>query len=236
MRLTLLESDRRVIQTAEWAAISIMAHGLVVWGAVTMTDGGRVLPDNAREARVFFLLPPDRVDTRSRQLAVSQWGKLGSDIDDGKNTTEDAVGWLLRPQATGRRGSADKAGARGQLPAGLQLAPADTIFSVLEVDSTVERFDWSAAPAYPPNLLALGTEGIVYAQFVVDTTGAVDTTSIRVLSSAHPEFERSVRTALRDMRFRPAKRGSHRVRQLVEQHFRFTITSTAQVADNKRVT
>jgi TonB family protein len=122
------------------------------------------------------------------------------------------------------------------LPAGLQLAPADTIFSVLEVDSTVERFDWSAAPAYPPNLLALGTEGIVYAQFVVDTTGAVDTTSIRVLSSAHPEFEQSVRTALRDMRFRPAKRGSHRVRQLVEQHFRFTITSTAQVADNKRVT
>jgi TonB family protein len=143
---------------------------------------------------------------------------------------------LLRPQATGRRGSADKAGARGQLPAGLQLAPADTIFSVLEVDSTVERYDWSAAPAYPPNLLALGTEGIVYAQFVVDTTGAVDTTSIRVLSSAHPEFEQSVRTALREMRFRPAKRGSHRVRQLVEQHFRFTITSTAQVADNKRVT
>jgi TonB family protein len=236
MRLTLLESDRRVIQTAEFAAISIIAHTLVVWGAVTMTDGGRVLPNDAREARVFFLLPPDRVDARSRQLDVPQWGKLGSDIEDGKNATADAAGWLLRPQATGRRGSAEKAGARGQLPAGVQLAPADTIFSVLEVDSTVERYDGSAAPAYPPNLLALGTEGIVYAQFVVDTSGAVDTTSIRVLSSAHPEFEQSVRTALRAMRFRPAKRGSHRVRQLVEQHFRFTITSTAQVADNKRVT
>ena len=236
MRLTLLESDRRLIQTAEFAAISIIAHSLLIWGAVSLTNGGRVLPNDAREARVFFLLPPDRVDAHSRQLEVAKWGKLGTDIDDGRNTTQDAMGWLLRQRAAGRRGSANKAGARGQLPTGLQIALPDTIFSVLQVDSAVERYESSAAPAYPPNLLALGTEGIVYAQFVVDTSGAVDTTSIRVLSSAHPEFEQSVRTALREMRFRPAKRGSHRVRQLVEQHFRFTIAPPAQVADNKRVT
>jgi TonB family protein len=236
MWLTLLESDRRVIQTAEFAAFSIIAHGLVIWGAVSVTDGGRTLPANAREARVFFLLPPDRVDARSRQLDAPQWAKLGSDVDNGRHSTRDGEGWLLQREATGRRSTSDRAGARGQLPVGLELARPDTIFSELEVDSAVVRYEGSAAPAYPPNLLSLGTEGIVYAQFVVDTNGTVDTTSVRVLSSAHPEFEQSVRTALPHMRFHPAKRGAHKVRQLVEQHFRFTIAPPAQVADNKRVT
>jgi TonB family protein len=236
MRLTLVESDRRFLQTAECAMLSIVAHSALLFGAVAVTAGGRVLPENAREARVFFLLPPDRVDARSRQMEVDQWGKLGTDIDDGRNRMAAGEGWLLRRDATGRRGSEDKAGAEGQVPPGVQLARADTVFSVLDVDSTVERYEWSAAPAYPPKLLAQGAEGVVYAQFVVDTSGAVDTTSVRVLSSAHPEFERSVRAALAYMRFRPAKRGTQRVRQLVEQHFRFTIAPPQQIADNKRVT
>jgi TonB family protein len=235
MRLTLVESDRRFIQTAECAALSIVAHGALIWGAITLTQGGTVLPQTAREARVFFLLPPDRVDARSRQMEVPQWGKLGSDIEDGRNFSKQAEGWLLRQEALNRRGKEDKSGAQGQLPMGVQNALPDTVFSVLQVDSTVERFPWSAAPTYPPNLLANGTEGTVYAQFVVDTTGAVDTTSIRVLTSPHPEFEASVRTALAHMRFRPAKRGAYRVRQLVEQHFRFSIEPPHQIADNKRV-
>jgi TonB family protein len=235
MRLTLVESDRRFLQTAECAMLSIVAHGALIWGALALSQGGRVLPQNAREARVFFLLPPDRVDARSRQMEVAQWGKLGSDIDDGRNFNKAAEGWLLRRVVTGRRGTEDRSGARGQLPVGVELAQPDTIFSVLQVDSTVERYPWSAAPAYPPKLLAAGTEGTVYAQFVVDTTGAVDTTSIRVLTTPHPEFEASVRAALATMRFRPAKRGPYRVRQLVEQHFRFTIAPPAQIADNKRV-
>jgi len=233
MRLTLVESDRRFLQTAECAVLSIVAHGALVWGAVTFTAGGRLLPETQREARVFFLLPPDRVDARSRQMDVSQWAKLGTDIENGRNTTRDAAGWLLRRRVTGRRGGDDKAGARGQLPLGLEVPRPDTVFSVLEVDSTVQRYEGSAAPAYPPNLLANGTEGVVYAQFVVDTSGSVDTTSIRVLSSAHPAFELSVRDALRSMKFRPAKRGSHKVRQLVEQHFRFTIAPPAQIADKR---
>jgi TonB family protein len=235
MRLTLVESDRRFIQTAECAALSIVAHGALIWGAVTLTQGGTVLPQTPREARVFFLLPPDRVDARSRQMEVAQWGKLGSDIEDGRNFSKQAEGWLLRHEAVNRRGTEDKSGAQGQLPMGVQEALPDTVFSVLEVDSTVERYPWSAAPTYPPKLLAAGTEGTVYAQFVVDTTGAVDTTSIRVLTSPHPEFEVSVRAALAHMRFRPAKRGAYRVRQLVEQHFRFTIAPPPQIADRKRV-
>ena len=100
---------------------------------------------------------------------------------------------------------------------------ADSVFSVLEVDRMVERYDGSAAPAYPPQLIAKGVEGMVQAMYVVDTTGRVDTTSIEVVASDDPQFTRSVREALDHMRFRPALRGGRPVRQRVQQKFRFQI-------------
>jgi TonB family protein len=223
MKLTLLESNRRFLQTTECALLSIAAHVAVIWGAVAATAGGRLLPSDEREARVFFLLPPDRVDMRSSQMEQVQWAQIGSDIDNGRIARTDGEGTLIRRTPTGRRGDEAKSGARGKLPVGPDVRLMDSVFSVLEVDSAVQRYDWSGAPVYPPELLASGTEGVVYAQFIVDTTGMVDTTSIRLLTSAHPAFSASVRSALSQMHFRPATRGNHKVRQLVEQHFRFAI-------------
>jgi TonB family protein len=233
MRITLLESSRSFFQTAECAMLSIVAHAVVVWGAVVATEGGRQLPLDEREARVFFLLPPDKVDIRSRQYEEIQWGREGGDIQDGPVLTRTGEGWRSRPPADGARAKGkDETGARGQLPTGLTLADVqpDTAFSVLEVDEEVERHDWSAAPLYPPELLANGTEGVVFAIFVVDTTGLVDSTSVRMLSSPHPMFTASVRHALGQMHFRPAVRGGEKVRQLVEQHFRFRIAPAPQIA------
>jgi TonB family protein len=106
----------------------------------------------------------------------------------------------------------------------------DTAFSVLEVDEMVERYESSAAPVYPRDLLALGAEGRVEAIYVVDTTGRVDTTTIQEVLSDDPRFTESVRTALGQMRFRPAKRAGKTVRQLVKQQFRFRIMPASQVA------
>jgi TonB family protein len=107
----------------------------------------------------------------------------------------------------------------------------DTAFSVLDVDETVERYDGSAAPVYPRDLLALGAEGAVDAIYVVDTTGRVDTTTIQVVESDDPRFTESVRAALGGMRFRPARRDGKAVRQLVEQSFRFRIAPSPRAAD-----
>ena len=74
------------------------------------------------------------------------------------------------------------------------------------------------------DLLSKHVEGTVVARYIVDTTGFADTTSFEVIRSTNPEFIRSVRDALPYMRFSPAKIGSHKVRQLVEQPFTFRIT------------
>jgi TonB family protein len=190
------------------------------------------MPSDAREARVFFLLPPDRVDVRSRQPEIMQWGRPGGDLDDGKFLTQPGEGFRIEPRAYGARKRGQRSGARGALPFG--PAPAyvpDTAFSVLQVDEMVERYEGSAAPVYPPDLLAAGAEGGVSAIYVVDTTGQVDTATIRVMRSDDPRFTASVRAALDHMRFRPARRGGKTVRQLVEQQFRFRIAPSAQAAN-----
>jgi TonB family protein len=232
MRLTLLESDRNFFQSAECAFVSILAHAGLVWFAVVATVGGRQIPTDEREARVFFLLPPDRVDVRSRQTDIIRWGKLGSDLEDGWRLTRPSEGRLFRAPAYGARGRRGRSGARGELPFG-PVTPfiPDTVFSVLEVDEMVERYEGSAAPVYPRDLLAVGAEGLVQAIYVVDTTGRVDTTTIQVVRSDDPRFTESVRTALRQMRFRPAKRTGKIVRQLVEQQFRFRIVPASQDAE-----
>ena len=231
MRLTLLESDHHFFQTAECALVSLLAHAIVVWLGFALTAGGRQLPQDEREARVFFLLPPDRVDTRSRQSDVIQWGKLGVDPEDGRLLSLPSEGYLMRERAYGARGRRERSGARGELPFGPPpVFVPDTAFSVLEVDEMAERYASSAAPIYPRDLLAIGVEGSVQATYVVDTSGMVDTTSVEVVRSDDPRFTESVRTALGKMRFRPARRGGKTVRQLVAQQFRFQILPTPQAS------
>jgi hypothetical protein len=231
MHLTLLESDRSFFRTAECAFASILAHAALAWLLVGMSEGGKQLPTDEREARVFFLLPPDRVDVRARQSEIFEWGRPGGDFANGLNLNRSSEGGHVREPALGSRRWGARRGARGELPFGPvpQFVP-DTVFSVLEVDKIVERYEGSAAPVYPRDLLAIGAEGVVQTTYVVDTAGRVDMNTIQVVSSDDPRFTESVRTALGLMLFHPARRAGKNVRQLVAQQFRFKITPPAQIS------
>jgi TonB family protein len=236
MQLTLFESSRNFLRSAECVFASVLAHAGLACLAVGMTHGGRQMPADEREARVFFLLPPDRVDVRVRQSETIRWGRIGGDLDDGRHLIPDE-GLEIHARAYGARGSGKRSGARAELPFG-PVAPyvPDTVFSVLEVDEIVQRYDGSAAPAYPRDLLALGAEGLVQMIYVVDSTGVVDTASARVIGSDDPRFTASVFTALGQMRFRPARRAGKPVRQLVQQQFRFQIVPQSQANPSRQLT
>jgi len=232
VHLSLLESDRSILQTTECALLSLVAHGATVWLAVSLTMGGSQLPADEREARVFFLLPPDRVAVEPHQTEVFQWGRPGMDLQDGQDLTRPTAGSRVEPQAWSARGPKKGSGARAEVPFGpLDKLALDSVFSMLEVDRMVERYEWSAAPAYPPDLAALGAEGVVRALYVVDTLGVVDTTSFSVVYSDDPRFTESVRIALGGMRFRPATKGGKAVRQQVQQQFRFRLRGSTRVPD-----
>ena len=107
---------------------------------------------------------------------------------------------------------------------GTALAPANGVYSALQVEKAVVPLPGSLGPAYPEMLRSSGVEGSVLATFVVDTSGRADLATFTVVSSDHQLFASAVRTALARMRFMPAEVGGHKVPQLVQQTFQFTMT------------
>ena len=101
--------------------------------------------------------------------------------------------------------------------------------AIYEATTNDERFEaaivvFQPAPRYPRPLVALGVEGRVAVEFVIDTTGRVQPASIRILESTHAAFEAAARAAMAGSIFRPARLSSHPVRQLTRQSVRFMTT------------
>ncbi len=69
---------------------------------------------------------------------------------------------------------------------------------------------------YPDKLRESGIEGRVVVQFVVDRNGRVENGTVKIINASHDEFVEPTRAALREFRFRPAKRQGQTVRQVVQ--------------------
>ena len=94
------------------------------------------------------------------------------------------------------------------------------VFSTGEVDELPELTE-ELHPRYPEELRRAGMSGLVVVQYVVRSDGRVDRQTVRVLASSHQAFARAALEALRDSRFKPARRGRRPVAALVQQTFRF---------------
>lgn len=201
------------------AVLSTVAHVLVVAAAIAATANAPRRLKEAIEQRIQFLPPPDRVpeppgpSETLHFVALPPTGRMGFDPTPLNRHSQPAA--VVPKQGEGDRPIA--------VPVKSVVTGGDSVLSVLQVDSVAARYFDSAAPAYPPDLLEKNVEGSVYTEYIVDTTGFADTASLVIVRSSHPEFTQAVREALPYMRFRPAKVGDRKVRQLVEQQFTFKI-------------
>ena len=103
-------------------------------------------------------------------------------------------------------------------------SPIDSVFERTQVEMAAAPRPGNPAPAYPTALRAAQIEGTVVARFVVDTSGLAEPKSITFPEATHSQFAEAVRESLLRSRYLPAMIAGHRVRQLVEQHFAFTLT------------
>jgi TonB family protein len=115
-----------------------------------------------------------------------------------------------------------------------RLAESMGAFALLDVDSAAVRDPRSAAPAYPEEMQARGIEGVVRVRFVVDSTGVIDPATVKVLEMTNESFARAVRSAIPEMRFRPALMGTKPVRQLSEQSFAFKVVLKRDTTAGKK--
>lgn len=78
-------------------------------------------------------------------------------------------------------------------------------------------------PVYPPRLSTLGISGRVVLEFVVDSAGNVEGSSVRIVESTLAEFEPAAKAAIAASRFRAARVRGQAVRQLVRQAVSFRV-------------
>lgn len=71
------------------------------------------------------------------------------------------------------------------------------------------------ARSYPPALKRAGVTGTVEIEFVVDATGKVEPTSLKILDSTSPELTEAAKTAVPGIRFTPGEKKGKAVRSLV---------------------
>jgi periplasmic protein TonB len=95
-----------------------------------------------------------------------------------------------------------------------------SVFSTTEVDQLPELAQ-ELHPRYPDALRRAGVSGLVQVQYVVGSDGRVDDRSVRVLASSHPAFLLAALQALRNARFKPARRAGQPAAVLVQQTIRF---------------
>jgi periplasmic protein TonB len=98
----------------------------------------------------------------------------------------------------------------------------NTAFDDSQVDQVVVPIV-NANPEYPSRLRNAGVTGTVQVRFIVGANGRVETSSIKIVSTPHPDFVEGVRRALQNARFKAAEKGGTKVRQLVEQSFVFQL-------------
>lgn len=234
MRLWLQSyAKRNPLGMSPSVVLSVLAHAGIIAVSVSATRKAPGVPEDSIANRVYYIPPPDR---SARQQGTRETLRYFELAPEGQG-----IGLGQAQIEVRRRFTEIDESFPGDQGTELQtVAPApevvgpDTVLSVLEVDSAVVRDPESAAPAYPVALLQQNVQGSVSTQYVVDTTGLADTTSLRILRSTHPEFTTAVRSALPYMRFAPARLGSRKVRQLVEQEFTFRIQQAADADTAKR--
>lgn len=110
-------------------------------------------------------------------------------------------------------------------PAPPAPAPARTggAFFEFEVNRQVMASPGSGGPRYPRALRDAGVEGEVILQFVVDTSGRAEMSTVKAIRSSHADFTAAVVAHLPETRFSPAEVEGRKVRQLVQMPFSFML-------------
>jgi Gram-negative bacterial TonB protein C-terminal len=206
--------SRRTPLTAS-ALLSVVTHTLLIVAAILATSTAvreLPLPENTI---VRFLAPPDRPGGQAPQPEMIRFVAIS--VPSVVVASASAV--VPTESAPPQKEKQDVLDS----PALREIPGIDSVFLVIDVDSAARRYEWSAAPTYPPRLLEQKISGFVRAQWVVQPDGYADTTTLRIVETTHDDFAQAVRDALPFMRFSPAKIGRRTVSQLVQQEFTFRI-------------
>jgi protein TonB len=106
---------------------------------------------------------------------------------------------------------------------GIPLGGSGAVRDASAVDRAPGIIGRALEPRYPAALRAAGVEGRVLAEFVVDTTGRAELSTLRFPELPDPRFGDAVREALAHYRFSPGEVAGRTVRTRVAVPFDFRL-------------
>lgn len=226
--LRLIESRRPRSKSRGATLFSIVAHTVVIGGALAATATSEPLPTPvAPDPPIYFVArrTPTTAPARPRRAPVKTGLPVAPTVPPVEiPTTIPDPGTPLAPVTLDPPGPAAPGTLDGSPPGpGVNVTPDSSALWGDQVDRPVVLKGKQRTPRYPDALRLGGREGSVVAFFVVDTLGRVEPGSFRAAATTHPLFSESVRSAVLELRFAPAESGGRRVRQLVEQRFVFAL-------------
>lgn len=225
-----LKSARRTsaLSQGPGTIFSLVFHAAVVGALVVdQVRSGAANAETWEEVveGLTYIAPPD-VNSAASTVQITYEASGGGNGEADPQATVDPNGALAKGAGPGENVTASVSGDEADQFASPTEDPYENAFSSVEVETMAERDPSSAAPTYPSELMKNGVEGYAAMRFVVDSTGLVDMTTVRILETTHLEFATAVREAMPRMKFTPARLGDQPVRQLAEQMFAFRIERT----------
>ena len=228
---TLIASKPKRQKTAGETALSVALHGVLIFAAVKATAAAPAkLREIMADTTMVFLKPPEPEPEPEPETPPPEAIVSANPPPQGFQTLipPDAIPKEIPPINLNERfnpkdftGKGVEGGIAAGVVGGTGPVLADETFLESQVDDPPQLLQ--AGPRlYPPALESAGIAGRVMLQFIVDTTGHAEASSIKVLSSSHPAFAEPAKEMVRKSLFKPGAVRGKRVRVLVQQAVSFT--------------
>jgi protein TonB len=237
----LIESGRRSKPSFGQQVVSIAIHAGILVGAVQATrSAADVVRDIAVDTTMVFLKPPEAPPPPPpppEQVVVSAnpppQGFQVITPPDNIPTEIPPVNLNERFDPKDFTGKGVEGGIAAGVAGGTGPVPiAGEVFLAAEVDEQPQLTNAEAcrnalSSAYPAVMKSAGIPGKVALQFVVNTDGKVDQSSVKVMSSSHKAFEDPARQVITspNCTFKAGTSRGQPVRVLVQQGVSFKLGS-----------
>jgi periplasmic protein TonB len=227
----LIESKQKGHRTVGQSALSLVVHGLIIFGAIKATQGvAETIKNRPVDTTMVFLKPPPPPPPPPNQpppdvvVAANPPPKGFQTVVAPTDIPKDIPPIDLNEKPFDPKDFTGK-GVEGGVAAGVAGGTGPVsgeVFLEAQLDDPVQPIS-IPTPRYPPVLQSAGIAGAVDLQYIVDTTGHAEPASFKVMKTTHPAFVEPAQEAIRKGVFKPAKFKGQPVRQLVQQRISFKV-------------
>jgi len=232
----LIESKPNRPKSLGQSIVSVVLHVGLIAGIVAVTaNAGQEENDKVREEELNFVdapknepppPEPEKAPPPPEMVAAPPPPKgfpvLTAPIDIQDTIPDVDLSKAVTDEAD-FTGSGVAGGTSKGVVGGVPQPISDQPYFEFQVEKQALEREGNPRPRYPEILRSANVAGEVLAQFVVDTSGRAEMRTFKSLKSDHDLFTAAVRTALPQMRFYAAEVGGRKVKQLVQQGFKFAV-------------